>query len=103
MSDVKNANIPANNTAGSISSSLPQRREIVKTAKPIAEKTATRFPATLPIVKPSHNIITIPRTAKPIKIQVAFLTDSPRNIRPKTAAKKGAVANKNTALATVVD
>ena len=96
------AKIPAMKTAGNMSSSLPQRSAMVKIAKPQADARALRLPAIRPSDIPLSTMIAIPTMAAVIAIQVARRTLSRNTIQPKKAARNGAAANRNIALATLV-
>ena len=85
-----------------MSSNFFQRRVIVKNAKPNADINAATLPIIRPIEIPSQTMITTPTKAAIMDIHVTFRTCSLRSSQPKTAAKKGAAANKNIAFATDV-
>ena len=90
---------PERNTVGSISVDFPRRKAKVKTAKPIADPKAEKLPPNEDKPNLSETITKTPSKAAPIAIQVVRLTFSPRKNLPSKAAKNGAVANNNSALA----
>lgn len=89
-------------TDGSISPNFPHRSATEKTANPKADPKAARLPfrATPPDL--SATMIAIPAMATAMATQVAARIGSRKTIHPRTAAIKGAVANRSMAFATDV-
>ncbi len=75
---------------------------MVKMANPSAENSAAALPVIRPSEIPSMTMMATPSIAIKVAIQVALRTFSLSSTQPSIAAKKGADANKNIALATVV-
>jgi hypothetical protein len=92
-------------TAGTVSTTRPQRKATVKPANPAAEAKAARVPKSVPppICPTPPTMMTIPTTAKAMAPHVRGRTLSPKITWPKTAARKGEAEKSSTALATVVD
>ena len=96
------AKTPARNTVGMVSSTWRQRKATVNEANPSAETKAATLPAKWPIEIPSLTITAMPAVAASMAHLVPERTLSFNRTLPRMAAKKGAAANRNMALATVV-
>ena len=75
---------------------------MVNTANPVADRIALALPIKRPADTPLITMMAIPSMAIAIATQVAGRTASRRMIQPSIAARNGAEANRNMALATVV-
>ena len=93
--------MPANSTAGTMSTSRPRRKATVNPAKPSAAPSAARSPNKSLSAIPSPIITATPANAPSIASHVARLTISPSTSHPSKAAAKGAALNRNRVLATV--
>ena len=96
------ANSPERKTVGSISVDFPWRKASVNNANPIADPKAARIPPKEEEPNLSDTIMKTPTKAAAIADQVVKPIFSPKKNLPSNAAKNGAVAKSNSALATEI-